>query len=410
MEEVDRSKLRVLVVNTSWPSKEHPYLVYLFPSIKAHFKRLQFFLFRKESDVLFANNLIGELSVRELLKDALYRFSLTTNPLSYLPALFRFLRHPLLTLTIFNRCRGDGYNVYQALGQLLYNYQLVGRQYDLVYINALQTARHFSIRSFFPDCKVLVSSRGQDFDWNPTGYDSVLRNIDHLHVLGSYLREKAVGRGFFLSRISVIPPATLPRKAVEIVSLHGESDAMYVVSSSRLIWTKGYTYALRAFALLLKMLAGGQKCYYIILGDGPDKDYLRAEISRLKIDDYVLLKGWVGQPTVNEWLSRADIYMLLSIEEGFNNSVMQAQSFGVPCVVSDAGGLPENVVHGRTGIVVPRYSVTDAANALHHLIRDSALRKQLGTEARLRMDSDFGLQVQVSKYIGMFDELLKDNE
>src|SRR5690606_286086 len=134
-----------------------------------------------------------------------------------------------------------GYKPHQALGQLFYVNQLLGRKYDLVYINALQTARHFAIRSVFKGTTVLASSRGQDFDWQPERYDRVLLNLDHLHVLGRHLMLRAVSRGFSADKITMIPPAALPLKSGEVTD-RAESNEITILSVSRLLWTKGYIY------------------------------------------------------------------------------------------------------------------------------------------------------------------------
>lgn len=401
--------MRLLVINTSWPSKQHPYLVFLFAHLKERFPNLQFFLFRKEADVRFAYELVGKTRVDDMLSDAMYRFAVRSNPIAYIKALFRILIHAKIAMRIFLLCLKDGYGVKEALGQLFYNNELLGKTYDLVYVNALQTARHYSIRSFFSKTKVVASSRGQDFDWNPTGYDKVLRDIDHLHVLGEYLKAKAVSRGFAPESVTIIPPAILPKGLKEQAVRLGEKE-MLVMSSARLIWTKGFVYAIRAFALLKKSAPEADGWKYVILGDGPDREFIKAEISRLGLEHDVLLVGWVDQNTVNQWLGRASIYLLLSIEEGFNNSVMQAQSFGLPCIVSDAGGLPENVINGETGFVVRRYNSDVCADALRTLIVDESLRSRFGNRARSRMESEFGLSIQVGKYIEMFKNVERGHE
>lgn len=401
--------MRLLVINTSWPSKQHPYLVFLFARLKERFPSMQFFLFRNEPDVRFAYELVGEKQVDNLLSDAMYRFAVRSSPIAYLKAWLRILIHVRTAMRVFLLCRKDGQGIVKALGQLLYNNQLLGKSYDLVYINALQTARHYSIRSFFSTAKVVVSSRGQDFDWNPTGYDKVLRDIDHLHALGEYLKSKAVSRGISPERVTIIPPAILPKETQNQVGRPDEKE-MLVMSSARLVWTKGFIYAIRAFALLKGSVPEAADWKYIILGDGPDKEFIKAEISRLGLEHDVLLGGWVDQNTVNQWLRRASIYVLLSIEEGFNNSVMQAQSFGLPCVVADAGGLPENVINGETGFVVRRYDSDDCMKALRTLIVDESLRKQFGSRARSRMESDFELSIQVEKYVEMFESVARGHE
>lgn len=398
--------MRLLMIVGGWPSKQHPYLVYLFSSLRDRYPKAHFFLFRKETDIGFASKLIGKEKVDLVLMKALYRLTLGSKPVTWMRAVFRIIMNLGEALSVFRRCKVDGYRFHQALGQLLYNYELLGRQYDLVYINALQSARHISIRAFFPSSKVIASSRGQDFDWNPSLYDKTLREIDHLHVLGLHLQSKATERGFPIDRITIIPPAFLPSN--ETYHEPSLDNTLYVVSASRLVWTKGYSYAIRAFARMIERLPEGTKCKYIILGDGPESELMASEITRLRMEQHVTLLGWVDQVTVNQWLGKASIYLLLSIAEGFNNSVLQAQAFGLPCIVSDAGGLPENVLHDETGYVAPRYDVETTAEYLYRLAVDANLRIKMGNKSKSRVLREFELSKQVGKYVAMFESVLSN--
>lgn len=367
---------------------------------------MQLFQFAKVKDTEFATALIGEQEVGNVLSKSLYRFVFTLNPLSYIRPVLKIISHPIQSYRIYKVCLQRGVHRKKAFGQLLYGYQLIGQQFDLVYINALQTGRHISVSAFFPNSKILASSRGQDFDWNPTGYDGVLAQIDHLHVLGTHLQQRAIERKFPKEKTTIIPPARLPFGNGKSFKVHQDKDLIQIVTAARLIWTKGYVYSLRAIALLKEKLGTTYPIRYTILGKGEDLALLEFEIRRLGLEDTVVLKGWVGQAEVNQILCASHIYMLLSIEEGFNNSVMQAQSLGIPCVVSDAGGLPDNVVDGITGFVVPRYDASAAAEKLAHLIQDESLRNGLGKSAIKRMEEQFNLEKQVQAYSKLFQSLL----
>src|SRR5690606_21283581 len=97
----------------------------------------------------------------------------------------------------------------------------------------------------------------------------------------------------------------------------------------------------------------------------------------------------------------------LSVHEAFNNATMQAQQIGLPCVVANTGGLPENVLDNQTGFVVPRYNVEATMKALERLVMDKKLRESLGTNARVRMINNFSLAKQVEAYKTMFSKLIE---
>jgi len=185
-----------------------------------------------------------------------------------------------------------------------------------------------------------------------------------------------------------------------------DKETFIVATAARLIWTKGYAYALRAIAALRDHLYGKVDIRYIVMGDGAEFEFLEFERRRLGLEMNVEFTGWLNQLEVARRIKEADVYLLLSIEEGFNNSVMLAQSLGIPCIVSDAGGLPENVVDGVTGFVVPRYSVSAASEKLLILCQDGDLRHQLGENARIRMNSEFSLENQVNRYCDLLNSYI----
>ncbi|MCB0494160.1 MAG: glycosyltransferase family 4 protein [Cyclobacteriaceae bacterium] len=357
-------------------------------------------------DTQVADKLIGVERTRQVLEGALYRFAFTSNPFKYFAPLLKIASHPLEAIRIYNSCLANGLSKKKAIGQLLYGYQIIGKTFDLVYINALQTGRHFAISSIFPNSTIIASSRGQDFDWNPERYDSLLSKLDYLHALGTHLQNRAMERKFPIERITIIPPAALPTSNSINSKIVHEANTIQIVTAARLIWTKGYVYSLRAISLLKEMLPL-LKIRYNILGDGADLELLKFEINRLGLEEEVVLRGWVTQTEVNECISSSDIYLLLSIEEGFNNSVMQAQSLGLPCVVSDAGGLPDNVLNEVTGFVVPRYNARMAADRLYQLTVAKEKREEMGQNARRRMTQDFNLTIQIKKYSTLFKKALK---
>jgi glycosyltransferase involved in cell wall biosynthesis len=117
-----------------------------------------------------------------------------------------------------------------------------------------------------------------------------------------------------------------------------------------------------------------------IVGDGPQEQNLRqlaAELDIARITEFV---GRVPHSRVPSELNKLDIYAALSRfdSESFGVAVIEAGAARKPVVVSDAGGLPEVVVPGVTGLVVPRNSPQSAALAMEVLFRDPGLRLSMG--------------------------------
>jgi glycosyltransferase involved in cell wall biosynthesis len=138
---------------------------------------------------------------------------------------------------------------------------------------------------------------------------------------------------------------------------------------------------LRAFARLAAP-AGGPLPTLLIVGGGPQEAELRALAQSLGIATRVRWVGPVPHAEVPAWLNRLDVFVAPSRIESFGVAVLEASACARPVVVSDAGGLPEVVVDGETGLVVPGGGEAALAGALERLAGDAALRRRLGEAGR----------------------------
>lgn len=156
----------------------------------------------------------------------------------------------------------------------------------------------------------------------------------------------------------------------------------------------GVDLLLRAFAGLLvdgEVLAGGHQCRLIVVGDGPQREELVELSHQLGIAGLTEFVGAVAHAEVPRWLNRMDIYAAPSRldSESFGVAVIEASACSLPVVVSDAGGLPEVVRHGETGLVVPRNNVPALQNALKRLVLAPDLRSKLGRDGRVLVGREY---------------------
>jgi glycosyltransferase involved in cell wall biosynthesis len=161
-------------------------------------------------------------------------------------------------------------------------------------------------------------------------------------------------------------------------------------STPRLI-AVGRLKAPKDFVTLIRALAElpGREYEALIVGDGPDRGAVEAEIRRLGIEDRVQLAG--ERDDVPELLASSDVFVLSSRSEGLPVSALEAMAAELPVVASDVGGLAELVVDGETGILVPAGDEAALAEALGRLVQDRELRQSLGAAGRARAESSFDL-------------------
>lgn len=153
----------------------------------------------------------------------------------------------------------------------------------------------------------------------------------------------------------------------------------------------GVDLLLRACAGLLA--TGGarelQDWRLLIVGGGSRRTELEALAFDLGIGQRTEFVGALPHDDVPAGLNRFDIYAAPSRSESFGVAVIEASACELPVIVSDAGGLPEVVRDGETGLVVPRDNVPALQAALERLLLDPALRERLGRNGRAHVEREF---------------------
>ncbi len=119
----------------------------------------------------------------------------------------------------------------------------------------------------------------------------------------------------------------------------------------------------------------------LIVGDGP---YM-AEMKRLLPD--AIFTGYLGGDDLANAYASADFFVFPSTTDTFGNVVLEAQSSGIPAIVSDVGGPRDLVSNGEDGLITKALDVTELATAIRRLVDDPALRAKMGAAARKRVES-----------------------
>jgi glycosyltransferase involved in cell wall biosynthesis len=104
--------------------------------------------------------------------------------------------------------------------------------------------------------------------------------------------------------------------------------------------------------------------------------------------------------------SAADLFVLPSLEEAFGQTALEALACGTPAVGFDAGGIPDVIQPGVTGMLAPAGDAGALAAAMAELLGDAELRGRLGKNGRALAVRDHALSVQASRYVALYEELV----
>jgi glycosyltransferase involved in cell wall biosynthesis len=180
-----------------------------------------------------------------------------------------------------------------------------------------------------------------------------------------------------------------------------------IISIGRLVTFKGFEYLIDACAELARR---GLEFTCEIIGDGPLRRDLDARIIKLNLSDRVELLGSLSQGAVLEKLRAADIFALASVTDTqgasdvFPTVIIEAMAAARPVVSTRLAGIPESVVDGETGLLVPPGDITALSEALGRLIEDARLRLQYGRAGRTRIEQHFRIEHTVAPLIELLQK------
>jgi glycosyltransferase involved in cell wall biosynthesis len=151
----------------------------------------------------------------------------------------------------------------------------------------------------------------------------------------------------------------------------------------------------------------------VIAGGGPLRSDAEEEADRFGISDAVSFEGQVSHQVVPRLMGSSDIYAMHCMtasngdQEGMGVTFAEASAMGLPIVATRHNGIPEVVIDGKTGYLVPEGDVARMGEKIAELANDKDLRRRLGKNGQRHVEENFDLKKQTEKVRGLYDELVK---
>jgi phosphatidylinositol alpha-1,6-mannosyltransferase len=173
----------------------------------------------------------------------------------------------------------------------------------------------------------------------------------------------------------------------------------------RVIRRKGHDTVLRALPAIIEKVPDVE---YVVAGDGPNRVALDALAAELGVESHVTFLGRVSDAELAAFYASLDLFVMPSRHdeatghvEGFGIVYLEAALQGVPSIGSRTGGVPEAILDGETGLLVPPESPDALAEAVTSLARDSGRRIALGEAAQERVRNEFNWDRLVEQVEGL---------
>ncbi len=203
------------------------------------------------------------------------------------------------------------------------------------------------------------------------------QSAHRITAISSVLIERA--RSFGHSDVTLIPNGIDLVSIREACRFHAK-DSSLILFVGRLELMKGIDILLRAFAQAIVGLS--PDIHLRIVGDGSLLRDLQKLAVELEIDHRVVFVGRVSPKAVLDEFAKAEIFCGLSRSEALGNVFLEAQAADCAVLATRTGGIPDIVVDGVSGLLVPVNDVSAAAAALKNLLQDVPLRARLARDGK----------------------------
>lgn len=207
------------------------------------------------------------------------------------------------------------------------------------------------------------------------------RRADQLIVHSQHVRTLMAQRlGGASENISLMPHIQIGQ---ELASPTTEEDEHLILFFGRIWEYKGLEYLIRAEPLISARVPDVR---IMIAGQG--EDFSRYARMMVHPERFIVHNEFISEERTTEYFRRASVVVLPYIEASQSGVIQLAYSAGKPVVATTVGGLPEMVEHGRTGYVVAPRDAAGLANAVVRLLLDPTLRRQMGANAKEKMERE----------------------
>lgn len=244
---------------------------------------------------------------------------------------------------------------------------------------------------------------GRDPGYGPA-ITHALEHSDAVTTVSEFLREQTVSLLGVRRPIDVIhnffePHAPRRSRAEVRRELGVEDHEALLLHTSNLRSLKRIDLLLETAAKLRPFAA-----FKLVVLAGDSFARYEPELRRLGLADRIVVRERVTE--IEDYLQAADVGLITSETESFCLSILEAMNFGCPSVAFAVGGIPEVVVSGESGLLVPFGDTSALARAIEALLNDPAQRALLGRAARTRARSLFSANAIVPRYEALYRRVL----
>ena len=255
----------------------------------------------------------------------------------------------------------------------------------------------------------LIASRRVDFHLKGNAFSRwKYRQVDAFICASDAIRQMLVGDGVSVDRaVTVHEGIDVDRiDAAPRVNVHEAlwlpHGAPLVGNVAALVPHKGQRYLIEAAHLVVQKVPDAR---FVILGEGELREHLEHLVREHHLEKHVLLPGF--RTDVIGCVKGFDLFVMSSVTEGLGTSLLDAMACRTAIVGTKAGGIPEVVAPGETGLLVEPRSAKGLADAIIRLLQDPALRRQMAEAGYARVRNRFTVERMVAETAAVYERIAR---
>jgi glycosyltransferase involved in cell wall biosynthesis len=318
------------------------------------------------------------------------------------------IKNPLKSIKYLKLEKKDGVGPIESFKNLYINSHLISTNLDWIHFCFCSTVIRRENVAKAIGAKMSISLRGYDISIYPLKnrdcYSGVWNKLDKVHSISNSLLSTAVRLGLNLKIPTMIinPAIDVNHFSLEKINDKKFKNTLKFLTVSRLHWIKGLEYTLEALSILK---INGYNFNYDIIGDGPELERLKFARNQLKLNENVNFIGYLEHKKIKDFYRKSDIYLQYSIQEGFCNSLLEAQSMELICIGSNAEGLNENILNSKTGYIVEKRNPFKLYQQIKYVLnqKDEDLDK-MRKNAKLHVLRNFDIKNQSQYFVSFFQK------
>ena len=263
--------------------------------------------------------------------------------------------------------------------------------------------------------KYITSFHGYDVNSYPkiagkNVYNNLFKVEDLFTTNTNFTRQQVIKLGCREKKIKILPVGLKILKFKFSIRKIQDGASIKILTVGRLVEKKGHEYIIRAIA---KIAESYNNIEYIIAGDGPLRKKLEDLVSKLGIKNYTNFLGEVEQKEVLKFYEQAHIFVLPSVtarngdREGQALVIQEAQAMGLPIISTLHNGIPEGLLDGKSGFLVPERDVEALVKRINYLIEHQELWPDMGRCGRKYVEEKYDIKKLNQKLVEIYENLIE---